>query len=633
MFYISRIQDFSTAAQTGQVSLQLCRTKAYQNKVGKHPEENAEFHATCMVFSVAKLAIMSAGESTDDVVEALSTLPEFKHLPALLEEGYEMTTALRICKLFAVRSLHNKTLMSLAATERAHTACERAIEEDAEHYGGSLSDFTTDQGLEPRKLHHLKRLFANWLVEEYTPLLQSNPKRAEGQLARVLKKFPGIKQEYIRNNRSIQYFYFNYKPKRFHLAEGYQAYRAQMEIIPRDQMKVSEKGLTREVFLWMIDHPQDTLWANQTSDQGACVGSRPGFSECACRDKYDRRRPGNERVRIDQEVVSHLVKTYDPSSTPTLAILSVGAGEGFDDFVRVGKLLKAGYKDIRLTIIEPDDDPDVLDIFRDEMKYLADAFGASVTINRCSKLQDIPREKQHAIWAVDADFIPDLKAPYMYMACLRDRLTDEGVLQITHNGYSTGYIRGEAQIHSLGVSVAHSVGKVVKVLEDHRAPYPETMDLGMGFSSDFPQYEIIPYIFALYSQKGVREITLNLLLSEELDDERISREMLGVMRPFLPKDLKLTISLNTLDRFPAVDLFIAPFKRNYWHVEGARDIYLSTLKDGGRAIFQVNGEDAASAHAWLTDKGGEVLVEYEEAPLAAEEEPLLVGRAGGGGGE
>lgn len=132
----------------------------------------------------------------------------------------------------------------------------------------------------------------------------------------------------------------------------------------------------------------------------------PCLSECHCH--------GHERgirVKLEKQLLTEVSNRFKLSES--LNYLSLGSGGLLQDFIIITQLLKKGYKNINISLIEPGNYNGVLRYFNAVILAIADELGATVVMQDYLSIQQfktIHPDKQLHI-AVAIDFENPFKAP------------------------------------------------------------------------------------------------------------------------------------------------------------------------------------------------------------------------------
>lgn len=133
------------------------------------------------------------------------------------------------------------------------------------------------------------------------------------------------------------------------------------------------------------------------------------FRECACCSQSGNfnRLLNQRRQNVESRLLDETIKNYPPSETPILRYLSLGSGDLLPDMIAIGKLIKAGYKKIEVSLVDPvykwKSFVQHHDLFKAVMQTYAQSKNAQVSINAYPNLPD--KHKVHAVFAIDFDDI------------------------------------------------------------------------------------------------------------------------------------------------------------------------------------------------------------------------------------
>ncbi|MCE3043884.1 hypothetical protein [Legionella sp. 16cNR16C] len=158
----------------------------------------------------------------------------------------------------------------------------------------------------------------------------------------------------------------------------------------------------------------------------------PALSECACH--------GHEREvrqQLEAELLSQALKRYPPQSTVSLNYLSIGSGKLLQDFIIVLKLLKVGYKNIQISLIEPN----LSLLAQNQFNWLAliaQELKAKITINYFNSVAQyqVNAQPQKAHLIVGIDFENIFKANvFNDVMQTQDLLAGDGFFLFSYDQY------------------------------------------------------------------------------------------------------------------------------------------------------------------------------------------------------
>lgn len=181
-----------------------------------------------------------------------------------------------------------------------------------------------------------------------------------------------------------------------------------------------EKGCASQLLDELLRHPREYLVETYDEVLGDQVWLPPSLNECSCVNSGNFNRFKNRRrLDLEKQLISDAIKSFPPSESIRLNYVGFGAGKLLQDFINIAKLMKAGYKDINVTLIDPilksesakvKSDKQALNPAVEQFNFLlkaAEQKGIKLQINQFKNITEyrkkFPKEKAHIISAIDFD--------------------------------------------------------------------------------------------------------------------------------------------------------------------------------------------------------------------------------------
>lgn len=153
----------------------------------------------------------------------------------------------------------------------------------------------------------------------------------------------------------------------------------------------------------IIDHPERHLVISYTW-AGLETHLFKTLSECACQGGHAFHRFENDRrSSLENKLIRDALEKQNPQKP--LRYLSLGAGECLQDFINLGKLLRAGYRNIEAVLVEPNLGQETRDSLLKELSLLskaAEELGGTLVIRFTKSVQEAEGPFQ-IIAAIDFD--------------------------------------------------------------------------------------------------------------------------------------------------------------------------------------------------------------------------------------
>lgn len=119
-------------------------------------------------------------------------------------------------------------------------------------------------------------------------------------------------------------------------------------------MTIGHGAATRMLYS-SLDNPQKELVLIETFLGSLQTALLPFLSECACCNSENFNRFVNtRRADFEEELIKNAIHYSPPLQDTEFRYLSIGSGELLQDFINVGKLIRAGYKKLDVTLVDPD---------------------------------------------------------------------------------------------------------------------------------------------------------------------------------------------------------------------------------------------------------------------------------------
>lgn len=129
-----------------------------------------------------------------------------------------------------------------------------------------------------------------------------------------------------------------------------------IKVADRIKLLISE-GRISKFFCDFLDHPNNYMIYTKDilidGEHGHLFPS--SLRECSCLNSGNFNRFENtRRTDCEMSMINFCLEEIPPEDLSTLRYLSIGAGELLQDFMNIGKLLRAGYKRIDVVLVDPD---------------------------------------------------------------------------------------------------------------------------------------------------------------------------------------------------------------------------------------------------------------------------------------
>lgn len=242
-----------------------------------------------------------------------------------------------------------------------------------------------------------------------------------------------------------------------------------------------------------------TTWMNKTTQL------YPTLSECPC-NGHER----TDRKQLEDELIKQALNRYPPETTARLDYLSLGSGQLLQDFIILLQLLKAGYSNLRVSLIDPHVGKDASSQFA-WLTRIARERNAQITIDEYTSLRNYKEATQagkaHLIVCIDFENI------------FQSEVFDE-VMQAQALLADNGFFLFSYDQHKLAMT-QHTAGLLLP-LTSEQVRFQETFrklrfdprlakaQINVAISGQTYLFEQWLYLLPLLNQASVETITLYL---------------------------------------------------------------------------------------------------------------------------
>ena len=226
-----------------------------------------------------------------------------------------------------------------------------------------------------------------------------------------------------------------------------------------------QNGFFKELFFEVVSHPVRYLNRSYGPSGVPHYKFEPlEFTECACDTQAFDRQKSPRRVRLENQIIADMKKSKPDKDQP-IHLLSMGCGGLLQDWIIMGRLFKAGYKNINIALVDPKIDAEKFNQFTDFFKKLKIGYVRISSHVSVEQLKDQePNMTFDAVIAIDFDDFLGLqlikKGEYRY-GC-EDIVTAQGMLRDSgrlYLGWGTEdfVIDANNKIETLGKPGIHAV--------------------------------------------------------------------------------------------------------------------------------------------------------------------------------
>ncbi|MCH9624931.1 MAG: hypothetical protein S4CHLAM123_00930 [Chlamydiales bacterium] len=190
------------------------------------------------------------------------------------------------------------------------------------------------------------------------------------------------------------------------------------------------RGQAAEYLFRFLDDPNKLLIANTCLFGGHTVNLFPRLQECSCCNSGNFNRFHNTRRQdLESKMVSDVAEHFPAETTNQIRYLGFGVGGLLQDYINVGKLMRAGYRQIDVVLVDPEFRGDVdqsKQESRNQFRFLehaAQELEISLTISYHSSVNELGGAF-HIISAIDFDHF--MKAAFSDAVQVQNRLVEGG---------------------------------------------------------------------------------------------------------------------------------------------------------------------------------------------------------------
>jgi hypothetical protein len=268
--------------------------------------------------------------------------------------------------------------------------------------------------------------------------------------------------------------------------------------------------------------------------QGKDASLYPTLSECRCN--------GHEREirqELEAEIMKQALNRYPVASTKELTYLSLGSGNLLQDFIIIFKLLKAGYKQISVSLIEPD----LSDINKEQFRMIcriAQEVNAVVHVNYYPTVDQFITQtkssKVHLISAIDFENIFK-KEVFDDLMKTKELLDEHGFFLFSFDQYKLGLTKN-AMIPLLKEE-RQFISAIFQAIDKEKSLHKQHLNLAMlGQKALFMQW-----IYLLPALKQYEFETLTILLPAPEKRSYFNQPTGEVNKGFTEENLSQFLSL------------------------------------------------------------------------------------------
>lgn len=220
---------------------------------------------------------------------------------------------------------------------------------------------------------------------------------------------------------------------------------------PIFKMFMDKKNFPKALYQWIITYPNDYLNYQISGDDGYAVFEAMDLNECACQlncscgeIKYSYRRsaPEENRTVLENKIVNNLSRKKDKSEQLTLC--SLGCGHLFQDWVLVGQLIHAGFKNIKIVLFDistlnPSSKWYKEESLRNFKVFMASLKGVNVDVigsyDKDAFRKNNPTIEFDAVYAIDFSYFASMKysldGTLDNMSFFRDKIRKGGAMYMS----------------------------------------------------------------------------------------------------------------------------------------------------------------------------------------------------------
>jgi hypothetical protein len=277
-------------------------------------------------------------------------------------------------------------------------------------------------------------------------------------------------------------------------------------MVKRVEMSVSE-GVASALLFQFIEDPKRelVLWREWSGSMRTYL--YPSLYECSCAIVGKFNRFNNSR-RADLE--ARMLQDFENfPKTKKLRYLSLGAGGALQDFINTGKLMKAGFRDLDIVLVDPFYDSGHRRNIEDQMSFLmAAAKELKIALNM-TYISSVDKAEGdfHIIQAIDFDDFSEAFADLMRSHTFLDK---EGKFYLAYSDYDLIFDQKKCisvQFHN----ETPAAKKVFDEIEGHLSEAVKKEHLELAFLCD--EGRLTQWLkFLPILSKEARDISITLIV-------------------------------------------------------------------------------------------------------------------------
>jgi len=263
----------------------------------------------------------------------------------------------------------------------------------------------------------------------------------------------------------------------------------------------------------------------------------PQLQECAC--PHFNRFTTNRRQELEAKAVADIVAN-NPNKKTRLELVSLGAGEGLQDFILIGLLANEGYSNIHLSLIDSSQSSDNEGVVGDPIvdgtcQNLKDFYAQMPSLNisvdgftsTTAYCNANTSAKPHAVWAADLE-VSDLfssKSTWNDVMALRGRLQTGGHIYLTDPVESLSFSKTDIEVIYGGKSVGDHSGEGqttrYETIQGHLHRFKRLETLNMSYycrSTETTLSGLLPFLIGV-KNLGLKNIQIKIVFPDRSRDD------------------------------------------------------------------------------------------------------------------
>ena len=177
------------------------------------------------------------------------------------------------------------------------------------------------------------------------------------------------------------------------------------------------------------------IGGTRTRDEWIKEAMESGLRYCSCEGAQL-----EDRLKMETIILQNALETFPVESNRSLTILSFASGKLLQDYLILQTLVKSGYKEINLDLVDPATSQDQLMALKNLVKDKM--LGVSINLHLYSNTKDVPTKTYNFAFGIDVDIITDFskaRSAWLALAHVFSKIHSQGFCYLQSEDYQIIY--------------------------------------------------------------------------------------------------------------------------------------------------------------------------------------------------